>query len=244
MWFVSIIFAITLLGGSRVASCLVSAGGIGLSQVEDASSDVRDLLSRAAGLEAGTVSSDLEAFWDAARFEVALSAPDSHRDSFAVFVGRLEQITSGPFSPPGPAECFVRVPGSGPVIVLASVDDLDACALSDQVVVEGWFRGVEEARARDGVDRRYPVFVARLRGGAGAGLRFEPSLMVVVSCVMLGGLWWIIRRRLGRHSSGGRVMGARTSRHSTLTSARHDPDLPTDPVGALDELARRGDDSP
>ena len=244
MWFVSIILAITLLGGSRTASCSASSGGIGLPQVEDASSDVPDMLSRAAGLEAGTVSSDLEAFWDAARFEGALSAPDSQLDAFAVFVGRLEQITSDGFSPPGAAECFVRVPGSGPVIVLVSVDDLDACTVSDQVVVEGWFRGVEEARARDGVDRRYPVFVARLRGGGGVGLRFEPSLMVVVSCVMLGGLWWIMRRRLGRRSTGGRVMDTRTSQQSTPISARHDTDLPADPVGALDELARRGDDSP
>ena len=103
VWFVSIIFALTLLGGFRVTSWAASTRLI-VPQVEEAPSDVQDLLSRAAALERGPVTSDLDTFWGPGRFARALNAPDSERDAFAAFVGRLEQITPDALSPPGAAE--------------------------------------------------------------------------------------------------------------------------------------------
>lgn len=247
---VSIIFVITLLDGSRAAAWSALSGGIlsGRSgpdgrHVDDEPSDVQDLLARASMLERVPVTPKLENFWDTTRFLTALDAPEPEGDVFAVFFGRLEQVTPDEFSLIGPAECFVRVPEVGPVIVLASPDDLESCAISDQVVVEGWFRRVEQARARDGQDRRYPVFVARLRGRSGAQLQVEPSLVVGVSCLMLGGVWWIIRRRMGRSSPGRGPMAPPSSLDVTPNTLGRDEVLPTDPARALDELARRGDDS-
>ena len=208
----------------------------------DEPSDVEDLLARAATLERVSVTPELETFWDTTRFLSALDAADSEQDVFAVFLGRLEQVTRNARFASGPAECFVRVPEVGPVIVLASPDDLESCAISDQVVVEGWFLRVEQARARDGQDRRYPVFVARLRVRAGAGLQVEPSLVVGMLCLLLGGVWWIIRRRMGRSSPGRRPLTPRSSLDVTPKTLGRDEDLPTDPARALDELARRGDD--
>lgn len=250
MWSVSIIFVITLLDGSRSASWSTQSGGIlpewpaaGGHHVAQDPSDVQDLLARATTLERVSVTPELETFWDTKRFLTALDAPDPEGDVFAVFVGRLEQVTRNDRFLSGPAECFVRVPEVGPVIVLASLDDLESCAISDQVVVEGWFRRVEEARARDGQSRRYPVFVARLRGRAGSGLQVEPSLVVGVLCLVLGGVWWIIRRRMGRSSPGRGPMTPDSSLALTPKTLGQDEDLPTDPARALDELARRGDDS-
>ena len=249
MWSLSIIFVITLLDGSRAASWSTQSGGIlagwpaaGGHHVTDDPSDVQDLLARATTLERVPVTPELETFWDTRRFLSALDAPDSQRDVFAVFVGRLEQVTRNDHALSGPAECFVRVPDVGPVIVLAAPGDLESCAISDQVVVEGWFRRVEQARARDGQDRRYPVFVARLRGRAGTGLQVEPSLVVGVFCLILGGVWWIIRRRMGRSSPGRGPMAPRSSLDVTPNTLGRDEVLPTDPARALDELARRGDD--
>ena len=250
MWSVSIIFVITLLEGSPAASCSTLSGGIlpgwvgtDWHPVEDEPSDVRDLLVRATTLDRAPVTPEMETFWDTKRFLTALDAPDPEGDVFAVFVGRLEQVTRNDRFLSGPAECFVRVPEVGPVIVLASPEDLESCAISDQVVVEGWFRRVDEARARDGQERRYPVFVARLRGRAGAGLQLEPALVVGVLCLMLGGVWWIIRRRMGRSSPGRGPMAPHSSLGVTPNTPGQDEDLPTDPARALDELARRGDDS-
>ena len=243
VWFVSVIFVITLLGGSWMTSWSLHPGGVCVHHVEDDPSRFEDMLRRAATLESGTATTELEGFWSVGRFERALQAPENERDAFAAFAGRLEQVTSVELSPPGTVECFVRVPGSGPVIVLAAPDDLDDCAVSDQVVVEGWFHGVGVARARDGLDRRYPIFVARLRADVRSGGRLDPSLMVVVSCLGLAILWWIIRRRVGRPSSGGTGMASVSGPHCAPTAPRDDRDLPTDPVAALDELARRSDDS-
>jgi len=250
VWSVSIIFVITLLDGSLAGSRSTRSGGIlpgwpaaSGHHVVDEPSDVQDLLARATTLDRVSVTPELETFWDTTRFLTALDAPDSEQDVFAVFFGRLEQVTFNDRSPIGPAECFVRVPEVGPVIVLASPDDLESCAISDQVVVEGWFRRVEEARARDGRDRRYPVFVARLRVRTGAGLQVEPSLMVGILCLLLGGVWWFIRRRMGRSSSVRGPMAPRSSLDATPKTLGQDEDLPTDPARALDELARRGDDS-
>ena len=224
------------------AGALLGRAGTVMQHGQDEPSVVQGLLSRAATLERVSAPADLETLWDTKRFLAALDEPDSERDAFAFFFGRLEQITRSDRSLIGPAECFVRVHEVGPVIVLASPDDLESCAISDQVVVEGWFRAVEIARARDGLDRRYPVFVGRLRVQAGGGLEVEPSLVVGLLCLLLGGIWWIIRRRMGRSSPGRGPMAPPSSLDVTPNTLGRDEVLPTDPARALDELARRGDD--
>lgn len=242
-WFVSAASSgAALLAMERPSSAIRSQG--------DESMAVRAFLENARKLDgdgAGEASSSIDpaAVWGTERLQNALDEPEKERGRFAVLLGRLEQVTPGEASTAGTSECFIRVPGFGPVLVLASSDDLQSCAISDQVRVEGWFHRIEEAFARDGRQRRYPVFVGRVRvraeAGLGENLPLVP-LVVGVSCLMLGGLWLILRRRLGHPLRTSILRIGASSSDFRAPLDRPDTDLPSDPARALDELARRGDD--
>jgi len=250
VWNLWVIFVITVSCRCPQAQSPFVVGSVPLawsqafSEPEQSeSSNLRALLLDVARLEPRTGEIDPEMLWNKSRFEAALNAIDAEGVRFAVFHGRLEQVTPSEDPSSGSSECFVRVPDFGPVIVLASTSDLESCAISDQVLAEGWFHGVEVARARDGRERRYPVFVARLRPHVGQGLPVDTTFFFGMLCLILAVAWWLVRGRMQRSRQPRRHSGGDSSSNSPMDFNDRTPDLPSDPARALDELARRGDDS-
>lgn len=246
---ISIIFVMTVLKGCWAAS-LCGSNAVALIdrlavipvQAEDDRDVVERLLERASTLKNHPARIDPEKVWNSDQFMSVLDAPENHHEAFAIFYGRLEQVTPVVIPANAPTECFVRVPGIGPVIVLAPPSDLESCVLAGQVRFEGWFHQVHVTRARDGRDRLYLMFVGRLHERLGGGVSDTMSMFVITMCLILGGVWLVIRRRMSSRIRTTSAPHTTPSLDSFEDPVALTPDLSSDPGSALDELARRGDD--
>ena len=93
------------------------------------------------------------------------------------------------------------------------------------------------ARARDGVERSWTAFVGRAVAASPSGSGRTVLVLVVIGMVFA----WLYLRRSGRRGSVASLLppGAPLPVPDPIP----DVDLPSDPAAALDELARRHDDS-
>jgi len=159
------------------------------------------------------------------------SDPDRHRGVSALIVGRLEQSHPLPRPHDAIVEWFVRLPDGHPVAVyVPRVEDLEPGA---RVRVAARFYKRLAGSSRDGTVSNWAAFGGRALGDAPSP-DARPTLVVLV--VVLAVAWWLLRRLVARPA------GLRTRRIDRATLPK-DEDLPTDPLDALDELARRSDDS-
>lgn len=132
------------------------------------------------------------------------------------------------------AEWFVER-SDGSVVAVAIAGDSEsgqgsrAVRAGQMVEVAATPVGTLESKARDGVVRRWPLFVGRPSpmaapsGGAAA---------VVAGTVLLAGIWWIVRRIVRRPREI-------PTRFTHAEAADSPMDLPEDPAEAMAVLERR-----
>ena len=191
------------------------------------------LMSAMGAISADTLKSAALEPWDPAGTSAVLGAPDAWRGRSFELTGRVEQSDrlERPWSPV--VEWFLRLPdGSAAAVYLPWDEDR---ASGERVRVAARFYKRISAEARDGTLRSYPAFAGRIRPGPVA---VSPDRVIIIGIVVLILGWVLLGLFTGRRGRSGQRKVT-----STVASKVGEPtSLPTDPVDALDELARRHDD--
>ncbi|MCH2145079.1 MAG: hypothetical protein MK082_08015 [Phycisphaerales bacterium] len=191
------------------------------------------LFTALARLEMETIDPTGVESWTSGMVIAAREEPDAWRGRPALLRGRLEQTSV--LDPPwdGCVEWFVQCPdGEVVAIYLPREEDLEIGAQVE--VIARHYKRIS-AQARDGTERTWSAFVGRSIPVAST-FPSRPILMALVVGMLLA---WFMLRLLSRRFE------ARTPAKEPpveVPGPSTDGVLPTDPVSALDELARRHDD--
>ena len=171
----------------------------------------------------------------------AVEDPEALRGHPLLVVGRLEQ--SDPLARPWDAyrEWFLRLPNDRVVAVYVPIEDDRPPGTRVRVV--GRFYKRIQAEARDGTTRVYPAMVGRPLPAE--SLPFGGILIAILVIALLV-CWLLLRitiRQRGIPTISNGNSFSRLQEDEDADGGEVADDLPTDPAGALDELARRRDES-
>ncbi len=153
--------------------------------------------------------------------------------------GRLLQVTPIRGEDGTPLEEWVIEQGDGTIIVVATREGDTVPGLRTSVRVRGRFEGEIETRARDGVVRRWPLFVARPVEMTPSTGESNVWLAAVIAILAFGVV--LLRRRIRRGVPvpiGSGPASRFDSRTGSGVGTTPEPmSLPSDPVDALEVLA-------